>query len=169
MKYRKKILAAVLCIGLLTPFSVSSAHGHQGGHHNNTNSSKYHYNCGGHRYPAHLHEDGACPYASSKGRHHNNTNSSKYHYNCGGHRYPAHLHKDGACPYASKKCPTCYRTSTIKKVQKKLNKLGYRCSKTGKYDTKTKSAICKYQKKKCIAVNGKINETLLKKMNIAHK
>ncbi len=132
MKYRKKILAAVLCIGLLTPFSVSSAHGHQGGHHNNTNSSKYHYNCGGHRYPAHLHED-------------------------------------GVCPYASKKCPTCYRTSTIKKVQKKLNKLGYRCSKTGKYDTKTKSAICKYQKKKCIAVNGKINETLLKKMNIAHK
>ena len=128
MKYRKKILAAVLCIGLLTPFSISSAPGH-----------------------------------------HHNTNSSKYHYNCGGHRYPAHLHEDGACSYASKKCPTCYRTSTIKKVQKKLNKLGYRCSKTGKYDTKTKSAICKYQKKKCIAVNGKINETLLKKMNIAHK
>ncbi|MCI8364147.1 MAG: peptidoglycan-binding protein [Eubacterium sp.] len=133
MQNRKKILVAVLCIGLLTPYSISSAHGHQGGHHNNTNSAKYHYNCGGHRYPAHLHEDGACPYASSK------------------------------------KCPTCYRTSTIKKVQKKLNKLGYRCGKTGCYDAKTKSAICKFQKKKCIAVNGKINQTLLKKMNIAHK
>lgn len=129
MKNRRKILAVVLCIGLLTPYSVSSAHGH-----------------------------------------HNNSNSGKYHYNCGGHRYPAHLHKNGVCPYSSsKQCPTCYRTSTIKKVQKKLNKLGYRCGKTGKYDTKTKSAICKYQKKKCIAVNGKINETLLKKMNIAHK
>ncbi len=166
MKNRKKILAVVLCIGLLTPYSVSSAHGH----HNNSNSGKYHYNCGGHRYPAHLHKNGVCPYSSDKGGHHNNSNSGKYHYNCGGHRYPAHLHKNGVCPYSSsKQCPTCYQTSIIKKVQKKLNKLGYRCGKTGKYDTKTKSAICKYQKKKCIAVNGKINETLLKKMNIAHK
>lgn len=134
MENRKKILAAVLCVGLLTPYSVSSAHGHhQDKHHNNSNSGKYHYNCGGHRYPAHLHENGTCPYASSS------------------------------------KCSVCYRTSTIKKVQKKLNRLGYKCGKTGNYDAKTRSAICKYQKKKCIAVNGKINETLLKKMNIAHK
>lgn len=134
MENRKKIMAAVLCVGLLTPYSVSSAHGHhQDKHHNNSNSGKYHYNCGGHRYPAHLHENGTCPYASSS------------------------------------KCSICYRTSTIKKVQKKLNRLGYSCGKTGYCDKKTKSAIRKYQKKKCIAVNGKINETLLKKMNIAHK
>lgn len=37
-----------------------------GGHHDNKNVSglgSYHYHCGGH--PAHLHDDGVCPYSSS--------------------------------------------------------------------------------------------------------
>lgn len=36
----------------------------------------------------------------------------------------------------------------------------------GSYGSKTKSAIRKFQKKKGMTINGKINKTLLKKLNI---
>lgn len=107
---------------------------------------------------------------------HDNKNASGlgyYHYHCNGN--PAHLHENGVCPYSSSgsqssssaKSSKYYRASTVKKVQVKLNKLGYSCGKAdGSYGEKTKSAIKKFQKKQKIAVNGKINKTLIKKLKI---
>lgn len=52
-------------------------------------------------------------------------------------------------------------------MQKKLNKLGYKCGKAdGTCGSKTKSAIKKYQKKKNMTVNGKITKSLVKKLKI---
>lgn len=143
MKYLKKIMIMTMCLSLLLSYSVSFAHSGRtdssGGHHDNKNASGLGY----------------------------------YHYHCGGH--PAHLHPNGVCPYSSaaktstttKKISKYYRSTTVKKVQTKLNKLGYKCgTPDGIYGTKTKSAIKKFQKKKGITVNGKINKTLLKKLNI---
>lgn len=111
------------------------------------------------------------------GGHHDYKNVSglgSYHYHCGGH--PAHLHKNGICPYSStvkkstggsSKTSKYYRKSTVKKVQRKLNKLGYKCGKAdGSYGKKTKKAIKRFQRRKAMTVNGKINKTLLKKLKI---
>lgn len=69
---------ATLMIGLCVPQSltatsrmiVAEAHSGRtdgnGGHHDNQNKSglgNYHYHCGG--YPAHLHNNGVCPYSGS--------------------------------------------------------------------------------------------------------
>lgn len=60
-----------------------------------------------------------------------------------------------------------YKASTVRKVQKKLNKLGYKCGKVdGSYGKKTKIDIRKYQRKKGMTVNGKINKSLCKKLHI---
>ena len=68
---------------------------------------------------------------------------------------------------AAQKQSKYYKTSTVKKVQNKLNHLGYKCGKAdGSYGSKTKSAIRKFQKKKGMTINGKINKTLLKKLSI---
>lgn len=144
MKTMKKIVLGILCICLLFPCSNLSAHSGRtdgsGGHHDNKNASGL----------------------------------GSYHYHCGGH--PAHLHKSGICPYSSavakpaaQKQSRFYKTSTVKKVQNKLNRLGYKCGKAdGSYGSKTKSAIRKFQKKKGMTINGRINKTLLKKLNIAY-
>ena len=115
----------------------------------------------------------------AQGGHHDYQNKSglgSYHYHCGGH--PAHLHDNGVCPYSSnytsttshkstKKVSKYYKASTVRKVQKKLNKLGYKCGKVdGSYGKKTKIAIRKYQRKKGMTVNGKINKSLCKKLHI---
>lgn len=142
MKTMKKIVLGILCISLLFPCTHLSAHSGRtdgsGGHHDNKNASglgSYHYHCGGH--PAHLHENGICPYSSV------------------------------AAKPVAKKQSRFYKTSTVKKVQNKLNRLGCKCGKAdGSYGSKTKSAIRKFQKKKGMAINGKINKTLLKKLNI---
>ena len=77
IKSMKRLLAGALCGVLLAgaapaiPGSpvemVAEAHGGRtdshGGHKDNKNASglgSYHYHCGGH--PAHLHENGVCPY-----------------------------------------------------------------------------------------------------------
>lgn len=68
----------------------------------------------------------------------------------------------------TKKVSKYYKVSTVRKVQKKLNKLGFKCGKAdGHYGKKTKIAIRKYQRsKKGMAVNGKINKQLCKKLHI---
>lgn len=112
----------------------------------------------------------------SSGGHHDYQNRSgpgSYHYH---HGMGPHLHKNGVCPYSTstssssstKKQSKYYSVSTVKKVQKKLNKLGYKCGKAdGHCGSKTNSAIRKYQKKKHMTVNGKITKTLLKKLKIS--
>ncbi len=144
MKIFKKILIMILSLSLLAPMQTTFAHSGRtdayGGHHDNKNVSglgSYHYHCGGH--PAHLHTNGICPYsAKAKSKTTTTGKTSKY-----------------------------YKVSTVKKVQKKLNKLGYSCGKAdGFYGNKTKKAIRKFQKKKNMTVNGKINKKLLKKLKI---
>lgn len=112
----------------------------------------------------------------SSGGHHDYRNKSglgSYHYH---HGMGPHLHKNGVCPYSTKtttssgtkKKSKYYSISTVKKVQKKLKKLGYKCGKAdGHCGSKTKSAIKKYQRKKRMTVNGKITKSLLKKLNIS--
>lgn len=111
--------------------------------------------------------------AHGHGAHHSSNRSSSsrsHHYD---HGMGPHLHKNGVCPYANtstgaKNSSKYYSASTIRKVQRKLNKLGYKCGRAdGHCGAKTKRAIKKYQRKKCIAVNGKISKTLLKKLKIA--
>lgn len=71
MKRSKKILTIILITASITIMGISvSAHSGRtdanGGHRDNQNKSglgSYHYHCGGH--PAHLHNNGICPYTSS--------------------------------------------------------------------------------------------------------
>lgn len=91
-----------------------------------------------------------------------------------------HLHPNRICPYSSsssstarsnatitKKTSKYYLSSTVKKVQKKLNKLGYKCGKAdGVFGKKTKNVIKKFQKEEGLSVNGNINKTLLRKLKI---
>lgn len=93
------------------------------------------------------------------------------------------MHEDGICPYSSssstsssskttsssynKKVSKYYQSSIVKKVQKKLNKLGYDCGKAdGIYGTKTKNAIEDFQYDEGMSIDGKIKKTLLKKLKI---
>ena len=143
MKKFKTLFIIMICVCLAAPYSISSSHSGRtdsyGGHHDNKNASglgSYHYHCGG--YPPHLHKNGICPYSSAATSQSTTKPVSKY-----------------------------YKSSTVKKVQKRLNKLGYKCgTPDGIYGSKTKSAIKKYQRKKGMTINGKINKSLLKKMKI---
>ncbi len=147
MKLSKKLLTVIMCIGLL--FSNTAAFAHSGrtdssgGHHDYNNVSglgSYHYH---HGMGPHLHPNGICPYSSSS--------SSTARSNA----------------TVTKKTSKYYRSSTVKEVQKKLNKLGYKCGKAdGVFGKKTKNAIKKFQKEEGLSVNGNINKTLLKKLKI---
>lgn len=144
MKIFKRILTICVCVCLVFSSSLSSAHSGR---------------------------------TDSSGGHHDYQNKSglgSYHYH---HGLGPHLHKNGICPYSvksksssssSKKTSKYYNVSTVKKVQNKLNKLGYKCGTAdGHCGSKTKSAIKKYQKKKHMTVNGKITKALLKKLKIS--
>lgn len=99
----------------------------------------------------------------SSGGHRDNKNRSGlggYHYH---HGYGAHLHKNGVCPYSSsakKNTTTKKKVSTAtkeanKKLQNKLNELGYNCSiADGILGAKSKSAIKAFQKDKGLVVDG---------------
>lgn len=111
--------------------------------------------------------------AHGQRKHHSSNrsvSSGNHHYD---HGMGPHLHKNEVCPYANtstgtKSSSKYYSASTIRKVQRRLNKLGYKCGRAdGHCGARTKRAIKKYQRQKCIAVNGKINKTLLKKLKIA--
>ena len=144
----RKLFIAVLCTGILLSCNISSAHSGRtdsnGGHHDYNNISglgSYHYH---HGLGPHLHPGGICPYSSSS------TSSSS------------------TTRTTTKKVSKYYLSSTVKKVQKKLNKLGYKCGKAdGIYGGKRKKAIKKFQKDNDLTLNGKINKTLLKKLEIS--
>lgn len=144
MKFLKKMIIMTLCSCLLLPTNLTSAHSgrtdSQGGHHDYQNRSglgSYHYH---HGMGPHLHPNGVCPYSSSS------TSKSST---------------------SGKKVSKYYKSSTVKKVQAKLNKLGYSCgTPDGHCGNKTKKAIKKFQRKKGMTVNGKINKTLIKKLKI---
>lgn len=82
MKFNsKKFLTAISMICLIISISGNSfAHSGRtdsnGGHKDNQNKSgvgSYHYHCGGH--PAHLHDNGVCPYSSSSSSSSNSSNN----------------------------------------------------------------------------------------------
>ncbi|MDE6615956.1 MAG: peptidoglycan-binding protein [Lachnospiraceae bacterium] len=145
MKHLKKVVIMIFCLALSLPYNMSYAHSGRtdssGGHHDYKNVSglgDYHYHCGG--YPPHLHKNGVCPYSSSA-----NTASLS----------------------PVKKVSKYYKSSTVKKVQKKLNKLGYKCGTAdGIYGTKTKNAIKDFQQDEGMTINGEIKKALLKKLKI---
>lgn len=122
--------------------AVVYAHGHHGG-------GGYHGYCGG---------GGGCADAPA------------YFY-CGGHG--AHQHANGICPYAGtstaqqqNKVKTV-KKSTIKKVQKKLKRLGYRCGKAnGVMNVKTKKALKRFQRDYCLKVNGAIKKQTLRALGL---
>lgn len=137
-----------MCLSLLCTNNIVLSHGGRtdgaGGHRDNKNASglgSYHYHCGG--YPAHLHKNGVCPYTDSGS-------------------------SSGSSSVTTKKTSKYYQTSTVKKVQNKLNDLGYDCGKAdGIYGKKTKKAIEDFQKDENMTVNGKIKKALLKKLKIS--
>ena len=80
-KKLKKIISSILLASFITtPISVNAHSGKtdsSGGHKDNKNVSglgPYHYHCVG--YPAHLHENGVCPYKSSNTTSNNSSNNS---------------------------------------------------------------------------------------------
>lgn len=113
-----------------------------GGHHDYKNKSglgSYHYHCDG--YPAHLHENGVCPYTSSA------STSSKT---------------------STKTSTTSTSSSLVKQVQKALNKKGYSCGTAdGKMGKKTVSALKKFQKDYGLTVDGKIGSQVKKALNLS--
>lgn len=143
MKKLKHIFVLSLCMMFMLSATLTSAHSGRtdsyGGHHDYRNVSglgSYHYHCGG--YPPHLHKNGVCPYSTPKTVKKTSSSTSKY-----------------------------YTSSVVKKVQSKLTDLGFKCGNIdGKYGQKTKKAIKKFQKSKHLTTNGKINQTLLKHLNI---
>lgn len=67
IKKKMKQVITLLLVWMMVLTTPVSAHSgrtdSRGGHRDNKNASglgSYHYHCGG--YPAHLHEDGVCPY-----------------------------------------------------------------------------------------------------------
>lgn len=152
MKNLKKLCTLFLAMALvIAQIGIVSAHSgrtdSQGGHRDNKNASGlgyYHYHCGG--YSPHLHPNDVCPYSS------NSSNSSTVKKKTG-----------------TKKTVTSkyYKKSTVKKVQLRLIKRGYKCGRVdGKYDKKVKKAIRRFQSDYSLRVNGKINKKLIKKLRI---
>ena len=83
MRYNSKKICTILVIVCLVMAIAGSTFAHSGrtdssgGHRDNQNKSglgSYHYHCGG--YPAHLHDNGVCPYSSSSSSSKSSTSSS---------------------------------------------------------------------------------------------
>lgn len=122
----------------------------------------------------------------SSGGHRDNKNKSglgAYHYHCGNN--PHHLHKDGKCPYnkkpntqknSNKKSTSSKKTSSSsssskvadnKKIQARLNKLGYNCgTPDGNMGPKTINAIKSFQKAKGLKADGLVGPATRKAMGI---
>ncbi len=141
----KKLAVISAYLGLIFASTAAFAHGHHnGGHH-----SGYSYN-----------------YDYDSGHHAGHNNCINNDYDCSSH--PDHAHVDGVCPYyCTDPSYKCYKASTVKKVQSKLNNAGYKCgSANGIYNAKTKKAIKKFQKSKNMSANGKITKKLLNKLDL---
>ncbi len=152
MKRLKRTLFAAALIGAVSfttagqSATVAYAHGHHGGGH--CGSYTNYYYCGGHS--AHTHRGGICPYADD----------DPYYY-CGGHN--AHTHPDGVCPYAYSVSRT-----TIRKVQRTLNRCGYNCGTAdGVMGTMTKRALKSYQRANGLTADGVIGQKTLEALGIA--
>lgn len=106
----------------------------------------------------------------SSGGHKDKQNKSglgPYHYHCGGN--PAHLHDNGICPYASSSSVYSVdeNLEQNKKVQEKLNELGYDCGKAdGKIGKKTKEALKKFQKDHELTADGVIGPKTLEALGL---
>lgn len=81
MKKHFRLLSIVLAAVLIFPATGIAHSGHtdrSGGHRDNKNKSglgSYHYHCGG--YPAHLHDNGVCPYNDSSSQSGSSKGSNK--------------------------------------------------------------------------------------------
>ena len=127
---------------VVTTFAHSGRTDGNGGHRDNRNASglgPYHYHCGG--YPAHLHTGGVCPYSSGAA----SSSGSSAGQGTGG---------SGSSSSVSR--------SIVRKVQKKLNRLGYNCGKTdGIMGSKSKKALKKFQKDHNLDADGVIGKKTL--------
>ena len=114
-----------------------------GGHKDNKNKSGlgyYHYHCGGH--PAHLHNNGTCPYSSSGSK--SSTSSSQT---------------------SSSKAGT---SETIKKAQQALNDLGYDAGTAdGIMGQKTKKAVEQFQRDNGLTIDGIIGKQVKEALGIS--
>lgn len=153
-----------------------------GGHKDNKNKSglgSYHYHCGG--YPAHLHNNGVCPYKSSNNQSSNktsqNSNNKSDKTSNGSTSNKNTSSKDTSSKDNSSKNTTSKDTSsktsvnsekeTIKQVQLALNKLGYDCGEAdGIIGKKTTAAVKKFQKDNKLTVDGIIGKEVKKALNI---
>lgn len=128
------------------------AHGHGGGHH----GGGYGYgngNCNGYG-------GGAAP----------------CYYYCNGHE--AHLHNNGVCPYAYTAPPVStpapaapakqtVSKSTVRKVQKRLNRIGYRCGRAnGVMNAKTKKAVRRFKRDCGLRANCAIKKSVLRALGL---
>ena len=148
---RKGKITSLLLAATITLTPVSSlAHGGKtdssGGHKDNKNKSglgSYHYHCGG--SDAHLHNNGSCPYSSS-------SSSTK---------------KASTSNSATKTSTTSTKKAEIKKIQEKLNELGYDCGKSdGVSGKKTTAAVKKFQKDNGLAADGVVGAKTKEVMGI---
>lgn len=105
------------------------------------------------------------------GGHKDNKNKSGlgyYHYH---HGYSAHLHDNGVCPYEGGSTKKTSKKSTssasTKKLQNKLNELGYDCGEPdGKMGAGTKSALMKFQEDKGLTPDGKVGTKTLEALGL---
>lgn len=133
-----------------TAFAHSGRTDSSGGHRDNRNASglgSYHYHCDGH--PAHLHENGVCPYASSSA----GAASSSSAANSGN---------------GSSSNSNSVSRNTVKKVQKRLNELGYDCgTPDGVMGSKTKRALKKFQRDSGLTADGIIGKKTLEALELS--
>ena len=96
----------------------------------------------------------------------------RYYY-CNGHE--AHLHNNGVCPYAytAPTVPTpapakqSVSKSTVRKVQKRLNRIGYRCGRAnGVMNAKTKKAIRRFKRDCGLKANCAIKKPVLRALGL---
>lgn len=162
MKLFKKIMliaALSLSVSTITPSAVSNpsftveAHSGRtdsnGGHHDNKNKSglgSYHYHCGG--YPAHLHENGVCPYTGSGNTAVSTTSAaagssdSSENITASSSGSSSTVSISGKSLTLSSGDSVAISKDIIKIVQDVLNQKGYECGKAdGVIGKKTKEAL----------------------------
>lgn len=152
-KWNKRI--AVLAMGLLLASGpagmgvqdygmVAQAHSGRtdssGGHRDTKNKSglgPYHYHCGG--YPAHLHENGVCPYGGT-----------------------------GTGAVQETAAASTSQPDTVKAVQQALKDKGYDCGEAdGIAGSKTEEAVRKFQQDNGLTVDGVIGQEVKGALGIA--
>ena len=156
---KKRLQLLIICLTIISVFLVplaevrfipvgviAEAHSGRtdssGGHKDNKNKSglgSYHYHCSGN--PAHLHDNGVCPYSEQASK------------------------KSTSKKSTSKNTST--NKATIKKVQVALNELGYDCGKAdGKLGKKTKEALMTFQEDNNLTIDGKIGKEVKEALGI---